>query len=267
MGIIDFVKKKLWHHSHPESEDEIKEFIKLGEEGGLITEDEERMIERVFELGDKEVGEIMIPRVEMITSNTGSSVHDIRQLMVETGFSRIPVWYESIDDIIGVAHAKDILRFNGDARNTSIIEVIRLPYFISETKPVVKAMKELRSAHVSIAFVTDEYAGVCGLVTIEDMVEEIVGELQDEFDREIFLYKRLKDDTFFFNARIELDDFNRLLGTDFDDEDVNTLAGLLCRRMQRIPTKGELFTIDNLQFKIISATDQKIHNVVVKKRK
>ncbi len=266
MGFIDIIKKKLLHRAHPESEDEIKEFIKLGEEGGLITEDEERMIERVFELGDKQIGEIMVPRVEMVTSNTLKTIQDARDLMVETGFSRIPVWYDTIDDVIGVVHAKDLLRFKGIPEETSVIEVIRLPYFISEVKPVVEAMKELKSAHVSIAVVTDEYAGVCGLVTIEDIVEEIVGELQDEFDMDVFLHKRLKDGSFLLNARIELDKFNNLLDTSFEDEDVNTLAGLLCRRLERIPTKGEVFVIDNLQFKIISATAQKIHNVMVKKK-
>lgn len=266
MGFIDIIKKKLLNRAHPESEDEIKEFIKLGEEGGLITEDEERMIERVFELGDKQIGEIMVPRVEMVTSNTLKTIQDARDLMVETGFSRIPVWYDTIDDVIGVVHAKDLLRFKGIPEETSVIEVIRLPYFISEVKPVVEAMKELKSAHVSIAVVTDEYAGVCGLVTIEDIVEEIVGELQDEFDMDVFLHKRLKDGSFLLNARIELDKFNNLLGTSFEDEDVNTLAGLLCRRLERIPTKGEVFVIDNLQFKIISATAQKIYNVMVKKK-
>lgn len=266
MSLFDIIKRKLFHRTHPESEDEIKEFIKLGEEGGLITKDEEKMIERVFEFGDKQVVEVMVPRVEMVTSNTSKTVSDTRKLMVDTGFSRIPVWFESIDDIIGIAHAKDILRFSGDPGRTSIIEVVRLPYFIPETKPVVQAMKELKSAHVSIAIVTDEHAGVCGLVTIEDIVEEIVGELQDEFDREIFLYKRLKDGSYLLNARIELDEFNTLLGTDFQDEDVNTLAGLLCRRMERIPAKGEEFEIDNLLFKILSASDQRIHNVLVRKK-
>ncbi len=265
MGIVDFIKKKLLHRTHPESEDEIKEFIKMGEEGGLITEDEETMIERVFELGDKEVAEIMVPRVEMITGNVQKSVQDVRNLMVMSGFSRIPVWYESIDDVIGIAHAKDILRFRGKLKDTSIVEVVRLPYFILDTKPVVEAMKELKSAHVSIAIVTDEHAGVCGLVTMEDIVEEIVGELQDEFDKDVFLYKRLKGGSFLFNARVELDEFNKLLGTQFKEEDVNTLAGLLCRRLERIPSKGETFVIDGVQFRIISATDQRIHKVIVKK--
>lgn len=265
MGIIDLFKKRFFHRTHPESEDEIKEFIKMGEEGGLITEDEEIMIERVFELGDKEVGEIMVPRVEMVTSNALKTVRNVRNFMVSSGFSRIPIWHESIDDIIGIAHAKDILRFKGKSSCTSIVEVVRLPYFILETKPVVEAMKELKSAHVSIAIVTDEYAGVCGLVTIEDIVEEIVGELQDEFDRDIFLHKRLRDGSFLFNARIELDEFNKFLRTNFNEEDVNTLAGLLCKRLERIPTKGETFVIDGIRFKIISATDQRIHQVIVKK--
>jgi CBS domain containing-hemolysin-like protein len=264
MGIVDFVKKRLLQRTHPESEDEIKEFIKMGEEGGLITEDEEMMLEGVFELGDKEIGEIMVPRVEMVTSNAQKTVQDVRNLMVLSGFSRIPIWYESIDDIVGVAHAKDILRFKGKPRDTSIVELVRLVYFIHETKPVVEAMKELKSAHVSIAIVTDEYADVCGLVTIEDIVEEIVGELQDEFDRDVFLHKRLKDGSFLLNARIEVGKFNELLGTNFE-EDVNTLAGLLCTRLERIPTKGETFVIDGVHFKIISATDQKIYKVIVKK--
>jgi len=265
MGAIDFIKKRLLHRTHPESEAELKKIIKMGEEGGLITEDAEMMIERVFELGDKEVSEIMIPRVEMVTSNALKTVQDVRNLMVLSGFSRIPIWYESIDDVIGVAHAKDILRFKGNYRNTSIIELVRLPYFLPETKPVVEAMKELQSAHVSIAILTDEYAGVCGLVTMEDIIEEIVGELQDEFDRDVVLHKQLKDGSFLFNARIDLDEFNKLLGTNFKEEDVNTLVGLLYRRLERIPIKGEMFIIDNVQFKIISATDQKIHQVIVKK--
>ncbi len=263
--ILKFLKKKFTRQ--PESEDEIREFIKKGEEEGVISKDEERMIEGIFELGDKEISEIMIPRVEMVTESACKSILGVRNLMVETGFSRIPIFYDSIDDIIGIAHAKDILRFRGDTESFAVIEMIRLPCFISETKPVVIAMNELQRKHASMAIVTDEHGGVCGLVTIEDIVEEIVGELQDEFDREIFYYKKLKNGRFVFNARIELDEFNRLLDTKFEAEDVNTLAGLICRRLEHIPVKDEEFTMDGLQFRILSASDQRIYRVMVERIK
>ncbi len=265
MDIIKFLRKRL--RPHPESEDEIMGFIKNGKEEGVITEDEERMIKSIFEFGDKEVGEIMVPRVEMVTENGKQNILTVRRLMVKSGFSRIPIWYDSIDDIIGIAHAKDILRFTGDPRNIPVIEIVRLPYFLAETKPVALAMNELKQRHVSMAIATDEHRGVSGLVTIEDIVEEIVGELQDEFDRDVHYYKRLKDGGFLFNARIELDKLNKILKTEIDEEDINTLAGFLCKRLERIPVKGEEFLIDGIQFKILSASDQRIHRVMVHKEK
>ncbi len=256
-----FKKKKL-----PETEEEVKDIIAKGEEEGIITEAEAEMIKGVFDVGDTEIEEVLIPRVDMISIQASAKIEDAIKLVIEEGYSRIPVYEGSLDNIIGIIHAKDLFRFTS-LPDMAVIEALRLPTFVPVSMSVMNALKSLQKSKVSMAIVSDEYGGVCGLVTIEDLVEEIVGELQDEFDREETLYKKINEGSYLFNARIELDKFNELMRTGYNDEDVNTLAGLIFSRLERIPKRGECFKIDNLSMKITGADKQRIYKVIVNKVK
>lgn len=254
-----FKKKKL-----PETEEEVKDIIAKGEEEGIITEAEAEMIKGVFDVGDTEIEEVLIPRVDMISIQASAKIGDAIKLVIDEGYSRIPVYEGSLDNIIGIIHAKDLFRFTS-LPDMAVIEALRLPTFVPVSRSVMNALKSLQKSKVSMAIVSDEYGGVCGLVTIEDLVEEIVGELQDEFDREETLYKKINEGSYLFNARIELDKFNELMKTGYKDEEVNTLAGLIFSRLERIPEKGETFEIDNLSMKITGADKQRIYKVMVQK--
>lgn len=248
-----------------ESEEDLQELIAEGEEKGLITETEEQMIKSIFEIGDMNVSEVMVPRIDMVCARADQDLEEITDIMIERGYSRIPIYDGSVDNIVGIVHAKDILIFKGSLKGLPAIEVVRLPHFIPESKQVMDTMRELQKNKLSISIVLDEYGGVCGLVTIEDLVEEIVGELQDEFDKEEAPYTVLRDGGYLVNARMDLDTFNKLFDTTFQDADVNTLSGLILKKLERIPNKGDLFKIDTFNMKIIEASQQRIYKVLVKK--
>jgi putative hemolysin len=263
--MFEKIKSFLRRHHTLESEEDLQELIAEGEEKGLITETEEQMIKSIFEIGDMSVSEVMVPRIDMVCARADQDLEEITDIMIEKGYSRIPIYDGSVDNIVGIVHAKDILIFKGSLKGLSAIEVVRLPHFIPESKQVMDTMRELQKNKLSISIVLDEYGGVCGLVTIEDLVEEIVGELQDEFDKEEAPYTVLKDGGYLVNARMELDTFNKLFDASFQDTDVNTLSGLILKKLERIPNKGELFKIDTFNMKIIEASKQRIYKVLVKK--
>ncbi|HID92788.1 MAG TPA: HlyC/CorC family transporter [bacterium (Candidatus Stahlbacteria)] len=221
------------------------------------------MIKSIFEIGDMSIKEVMVPRIDMVCARADQDLEEVTDIIIEKGYSRIPIYDGSIDNIVGIVHAKDILKFKGSLKGLPAIEVVRLPYFIPESKQVMDAMRELQKNKLSISIVLDEYGGVCGLVTMEDLVEEIVGELQDEFDKEEVPYKVLRDGGYLVNARMELDTFNRLFDANFQDADVNTLSGLILKQLERIPKTGETFKIDNFNMKIIEASQQRIYKVLV----
>lgn len=263
--MFEKIKSFFRRHRSLESEEDLQELIAEGEEKGLITETEEQMIKSIFELGDMSVSEVMVPRIDMVCASADQDLEEITDIMIEKGYSRIPIYDGSVDNIVGIVHTKDILNFKGSLKGLPAIDVVRLPHFIPESKQVMGTMRELQKNKLSISIVLDEYGGVCGLVTIEDLVEEIVGELQDEFDKEEAPYTVLRDGGYLVNARIELDTFNKLFDTNFQDADVNTLSGLILKKLERIPNKGELFKIDNFNMKIIEASKQRIYKVLVKK--
>lgn len=263
--MFEKLKSFFRRHHTLESEEDLQELIAEGEEKGLITETEEQMIKSIFEIGDMSVSEVMVPRIDMVCARADQDLEEITDIMIEKGYSRIPIYDGSVDNIVGIVHANDILIFKGSLKGLPAIEVVRLPHFIPESKQVMDTMRELQQNKLSISIVLDEYGGVCGLVTIEDLVEEIVGELQDEFDKEEAPYTVLKDGGYLVNARMELDTFNELFDTSFQDADVNTLSGLILKKLERIPNKGELFKIDTFNMKIIEASKQRIYKVLVKK--
>ncbi|MCH7761732.1 HlyC/CorC family transporter, partial [candidate division TA06 bacterium] len=229
------------------SEEELREMIAHSEDVGIITEAEEEMIESIFELEDTQVKEVMVPRVDMVSVDARTPMEEVIRLHLEKGYSRIPVVDGTKDEPVGILYVNELLRFWGSQENLKAIELIHLPYYIPQSKRVLETLQEFQEKNISIALVVDEYGGVCGLVTMEDLIEEIVGELRDELDKEEIPYQKMKDGSYIMNARVGLEDLNELLGTAFQSEEVHTLGGLILNRLERIPTKGEIFDIDGLK--------------------
>jgi len=248
-----------------ETEQELREMIALGEAEGIITEEEEEMIESIFEIGETPIEEVMVPRVDMICVPAVATIDEVIDVFIKERHSRIPVYDDEIDNVAGILHIDGLLTFWGTNEDYRAIEFVRFPHFVPESKKVLDTMKEFQEKRLSIAIVVDEYGGVNGLVTMEDLIEEIVGEVQDEFDKEEKPYKLLKNGSYVVSGAMEVDDLNDLLGTGFDEKEVHTLGGLITRRLERIPRKGDAFNLDGLNVQILEATKQRIYRVLIRR--
>lgn len=231
-----------------DTEAELREFVDLAEDTDLIEEDERRMIHSVFDLGDTITREVMLPRTDMITIDSDRSLHQAMNLFVRSGFSRVPVVGESTDDILGVLYFKDVVRrhLTGDT-DTELTDVMRPVAFVPESKPIDDLLKEMQTERVHFAIVVDEYGGTAGLVTMEDIVEEIVGEIDDEYDRVTPGIEELGDGRVRVPARMSIDDLAEHFGVHLDEDDVDTVGGLLSRLVGRVPLPGARGEIAGLE--------------------
>ena len=237
------------------SEAELRELVDLAEQGKVIESGERRMIHSVFELGDTLAREVMVPRTDMVWIERGKTVRQALSLALRSGFSRIPVVGENEDDVLGVAYLKDLARrvYEDEDRNEKVDETMRPAYFIPESKPVDELLREMQATQVHVAVVIDEYGGPAGLVTIEDILEEIVGEITDEYDRESPRIEPLDDGRVRVHVRVPIDDVEELFGVKFDLEDVETVGGLLGWALGRVPIPGATVTVQDLTFVAESA--------------
>lgn len=239
-GIVTFFGGKTIKEGPFVSEGDIKTMVTLAEEQAVIEEEEKKLIHSIFEFGDTLVREVMIPRTDMVSLPETASLEVAIDTIIQTGFSRIPVYRKNIDDIVGVLYAKDLLPYlkRGD---TDIFpkEIIREPFFVPESRRVIELLGDLRSRKIHLAIVLDEYGGTAGLVTIEDLLEEIVGEIFDEYDREVVLYEPLGEGKYRFDAMISIDDVNELLKTQLPAHEWDTLGGLMYNLLGRVPKQGE----------------------------
>jgi CBS domain containing-hemolysin-like protein len=237
------------------SEAELRELVDLAEQGKVIESEEREMIHSVFELGDTLVREVMVPRTDMVWIERGKTVRQALSLALRSGFSRIPVVGDNEDDVVGVAYLKDLARrvYEDEGRSEKVDEVMRPAYFIPDSKPVDELLREMQAKQVHVAVVIDEYGGTAGLVTIEDILEEIVGEIADEYDREAPRTESLDDGSLRVNVRVPIDDVEEMFGTSFDVEDVETVGGLLASALGRVPIPGATVTIQGLTFVAESA--------------
>ena len=237
------------------SEAELRELVDLAEQGKVIESGERRMIHSVFELGDTLAREVMVPRTDMVWIERGKTVRQALSLALRSGFSRIPVVGENEDDVLGVAYLKDLARrvYEDEDRNEKVDETMRPAYFIPESKPVDELLREMQATQVHVAVVIDEYGGTAGLVTIEDILEEIVGEITDEYDRESPRIEPLDDGRVRVHVRVPIDDVEELFDVKFDIEDVETVGGLLGWALGRVPIPGATVTVQDLTFVAESA--------------
>ena len=252
------------------TEEEMKTMISMGEEEGTLEEEEKEMLHKVFEFGDKRVSEAMVPRTEIVAVPEDAVVADVLELVSKNGYSRYPVIKETVDNITGIFYVKDILRKMAEEEVTpqmSITSFVREAYYIPESKMVTGLLDEMQKNKFQIAIVVDEHGGTAGLITLEDIIEEIVGGLQDEFEA-IEAEKEVEvvdESTFVVSGFTGIDEINDLVGTELKSEDFHTIGGFLFGLFGRLPKVGEQLRYHNLRFLILEMEDKKIEKLKITK--
>jgi len=232
----------LWGRRKVQSERELQDLIEESEEQGIIDEDEGEMIHSIFEFGETIVREIMLPRTEMVSCNREASVRELLQAILDSGHSRIPLYAGSPDHIVGIVYAKDLLRCWGQPDDSiRLDEVMRPAYFVPETKKIEDLLDEFREKRVHIAIVVDEYGGTSGLVTIEDLLEEIVGDIQDEYDLEEMELVQQEDGSFLVLGPMNIEEFEEQFEVEIPHEHFDTVGGWVVDRFGRVPLEAEQF--------------------------
>ena len=245
---------------------EILAVVEEGEKTGVVDEAEREMIESVIEFRDTSVSQVMTARPDIVGLPIDSTLDKIRGLIEESGHSRVPVYEGSLDHIVGILYARDLLRFVGETSHTfDIRTAMRPPFFVPESKPLRDLLQDFRLQKVHIATVLDEYGGTAGLVTIEDVLEELVGEISDEHEPiEPAIFKRIDDSTAEVDARIHIDELNRLLGTHLpEDAGYDTLGGFVSTHLGRIPQAGTQIEHDGAIYLVLDAEPQRVGRVKV----
>ncbi|MEK6646526.1 MAG: hemolysin family protein [Candidatus Firestonebacteria bacterium] len=248
------------------TEEEIRAMLKVGAEEGVLQEDERRMIHSIFDFGDTVVREVMVPRTQMVCINMKDNIDKILDNVVKEGFTRLPVYINNLDNIIGILYAKDLLNLWKNMELIILQDVIRQPYFIPETKKVSELLKEFQKGKIHMAIVVDEFGGISGLVTLENLMEEIIGEIRDEYDTDERHIEYLNDGNINADASIPIDDIARELKVELvSDDTITTLGGFVVHLMGRIPKKGEEIKYKNLKFIIIDSDKRQIHKIKISK--
>jgi CBS domain containing-hemolysin-like protein len=233
------------------TEDELREMVDLASESAVIEAGERRMIHSVFELGDTLVREVMVPRTDMVTIERGTPLRKAMSLFLRSGFSRVPVVGESVDDLLGVLYLKDVTRAVHEDRDAgdraTVEELMRPAVFVPDSKPVDDLLREMQRDSNHVAIVVDEYGGTAGLVTIEDVLEEIVGEIADEYDRETPGIERLEDGRYRVSARLGIDELAELFGVEIEEEEVDSVGGLLAKALGKVPIPGARAEVAGLE--------------------
>jgi putative hemolysin len=249
------------------TEEEIKTLVDAGEEEGVIQVEEKRMIYSIFELGDTLTRQVMVPRTDVTALDVNTPMVEALDVIMEAGHSRIPIYEETIDNVVGVLYAKDLLGYLRDGRtDVPLSRIVREAYFIPETKKAGDLLPDLQQRRVHMAIVVDEYGGMAGLVTIEDLLEEIVGEIQDEYDTEEPFVEYISEDEYIFDARVDLDDLNRLMDAELPAEGSDTLGGFIYTELGKVPAAGDRIAFEDLELTVESVAGRRIQKVRVKRQ-
>lgn len=246
------------------TEEELKLLVNVGEEEGVIEAEEREMIQGIFEFGDTVVREVMVPRIDVSAVEINASIDLALEQILKVGHSRLPVYEGSIDHIVGVLYAKDLLPLLRDGRhNLTLRSIVRPVYFVPETMKVDDLMRALQSRKVHMAIIVDEYGGTAGLVTIEDLLEEIVGEIQDEYDVEEPPIEEVSAGEWLFDGRISLDEVNDLTNLGLVNEDVDSLGGFVSAMLGTIPEVGEKIEVNDATIEVITVQGLRPHRLRV----
>jgi len=247
------------------ADEELRMLVDAVEEEGPLEEEERDMIYGIVEMGERTAREIMVPRVDMVAVEADEPLRNVHRRIRETGHSRIPVYEETVDNIIGVAYAKDLLSYLVDGSlDTPARALVRQPRFTPESKKIDELLHDMQRARVHMVVVLDEYGGTAGLVTIEDLIEEIVGEIQDEYDVEEKTIEKLGDDEALFDARVSVHDVNDTLGLLLTEGEYDTLGGLVYDQLGKIPAVGDEVRVNGACIRVLSISRQRIKKVRVK---
>jgi CBS domain containing-hemolysin-like protein len=246
------------------SEDELLALAGVAVENAVIDADERELIVNTIEFGDTIVREVMVPRPDMVTVSMEFRVADVMEVAILNGLSRLPVTGEGIDDVIGVAYAKDLMRAERDGQEDRLVtELLRPGHFVPETKHVASLLREMQAEQYHLAIVVDEYGGTAGLVTLEDLIEELVGEIVDEYDVEDPQLERLPSGEVRVDAKLNIDDLGDLLGLDLPEGDWDSVGGLLIGLLGHVPAEGESVDIDGYRVKAERVSGRRISRVLI----
>jgi putative hemolysin len=250
------------------SAEELKLIVERGGEQGILEAEEEQMIHAVIELGERRLHEVMVPRIDMVALAADASFEDAIDLIVGGGHSRIPVYEGTVDEIVGILYAKDLLTFlkGGSAPRPTLRALLRTPVFVPESMTIDDLLHEFQRRKVHLAIVLDEYGGTAGLVTIEDLLEEIVGEIQDEYDVEEPMVEKLSDDEARIDGRASIDDLAEAFDLELeleDDDEYDTVGGLIFHRLGDVPEPGDRITVEALTLTVESIDGRRVAKVLV----
>ncbi len=244
------------------SEDGLRFLLNVSEEETVIEDEEKEMIASVFEFGETLVREVMVPRIDVKAVPVEKPMLEALDVMLTAGHSRTPVYDGSIDNIVGILYAKDLLRYLRDGRtDVPLAKILRPAYFIPESKKVDELLRELQQRRVHMAVVVDEYGGTAGIVTIEDLLEEIVGEIQDEYDAEEPTVEPVSEHEYLFDARVHLDEVNELLGVELPAEGGDTLGGFIYSQLGKVPAVGDTIEFEGVRIEVLSVAGRRIKQV------
>jgi len=258
--------------SNPEtafvSEEEVKFIIQEGAEKGVFEKHEEEFIGSIFEFTDKLARHVMTPRLDIVGVDLGHSQERLLQIIMEEGYSRIPVYQGNIDNVVGIIHSRDIINLLTQKELIILSDIIRQPYFVPDSKKISEILREFQKKKIHIAIVLDEFGGTAGLITLEDIVEEIVGEILDEYDiEEAKEVDFLPDGSALVKATIQIEDFNRIFKTDLPEKPWDTLGGLITNSIERIPALDEKIHLFGMDFVIHQKSGHRLEKIKVNFRK
>ncbi|MGI8427651.1 MAG: hemolysin family protein [Pyrinomonadaceae bacterium] len=251
-----------------DTEDDIQALIDVGEAEGILEEEEGELIHSILEFGDTSVSEVMTPRPDIVAVPAGASVREARDVMIESKYSRLPVYRDQIDNVEGLIYVRDLLeRWAEDNVDGPIATLVRPVYFVPETKPVAELLEEMQKAHVQLSIVVDEYGGVSGLVTVEDILEEIVGEIEDEdiAGEELEEIVERGEGCYEVVGSTEIGKIERLFDMEIETDDFTTIAGLVINESGKVPPPGERLTFRGLEVEVLEADERRIGRLRVKR--
>ncbi len=267
--VVKLLGGSIKYDSQQITEEEIRLMINVGEEKGIIQETETEMINSIFEFDDTIVKEVMTPRTDMIVININAEMEEILNIIVEEHFSRIPVYMDTIDNIIGILYVKDlfgIIRKDGELE-ISLKDIIRDANYVSEYKKIDELFRDMQKSKNHMAIVIDEYGGTAGLITIEDLLEEIVGNIFDEYDDEVLEFEQIDDKTYIVNGMLSLDEVNHIMSLDLPEDDLefDTISGMVLSLSGKMPEVGDEVEFDGIRFRIEEVEDKRITKIRVTK--
>ena len=265
--VLQFLRLIKTPETAEDLEQEIQDILEEGEEQGLITRQEGEMINSIFEFRDTLTREIMTPQTDMICAPETASIEEIVGLITTKGFSRIPIYSENPDYIIGVLHAKDLLNYcSSSDKSPTAGEIIKPAYFISENEKIESLLKAFQKQKMQIAIVNDEFGSVRGLITLEDILEEIVGEITDEYDKDERRLKKIDKFTLLCDARLDIEEIEEYFNVQLPEGAYESVGGLIIHSLGRVPEPGSAVNVNSLTFNVLSSTNRRINRVKITKR-